>query len=110
MARTVRRRLNARTLERAAKLLRVLAHPQRLRMVDLLMQQPVSVGELARMVGLAPAAVSQHLNNMRAHGIVASHREGRCVHYTVVNPNARTLIECLRRHGDGRPDTGRTAT
>lgn len=91
----------AETLESAATVLRVLAHPQRLKLVELLLQRPVSVGELAEAVGLAPAAVSQHLNNMRAHGIVESRRNGRRVHYEVVNANARQLIKCLRQYGDG---------
>lgn len=89
------------TLENAALVLRVLAHPQRLKMVELLLERPVSVGELAEAIGLAPAAVSQHLNNMRAHGIVESRRQGRQVHYAVVNANARQLIKCLRQYGDG---------
>jgi DNA-binding transcriptional ArsR family regulator len=91
----------AKTLENAALMLRVLAHPQRLRMVELLLERPVAVGELAQAVGLAPAAVSQHLNHMRAHGIVESRRVGREVHYAVVNANAKQLIKCLRQYGDG---------
>lgn len=89
------------TLESAALVLRVLAHPQRLKMVELLLARPIAVGELAEAVGLAPAAVSQHLNNMRAHGIVDCHRVGRQVHYEVINANARHLIRCLRQYGDG---------
>jgi DNA-binding transcriptional ArsR family regulator len=81
--------------------LRVLAHPHRLKMVELLLERPVAVGELAQAVGLAPAAVSQHLNNMRAHGIVESRRVGRHVHYEVIKANARQLIGCLRLYGDG---------
>ena len=85
----------------AAQVLRVLAHPQRLRMVDFLLRQPVAVGELAVALKLAPAAVSQHLNHMRAHGIVDGKREGRIVRYEVVNANAKQLIACLRKYGDG---------
>lgn len=89
--------------ENAAQVLRVLAHPQRLKMVDRLLRNPVSVGELAGEIGLAPAAVSQHLNHMRAHGIVDSKRDGRIVRYEVVNANAKQLIACLRKYGDGCP-------
>ncbi len=88
-------------LDGAAKALKVLAHPHRLRMVELLMERELSVGELADEVGLAPAAVSQHLNNMRAHGIVEPRRRDRQVYYEVTNPNARNLIACLRRFGCG---------
>lgn len=85
-------------LEQAATTLRVLAHAERLRIVACLVERSVPVGELAACLGLPPAAVSQHLNKMRAHGIVARQRDGRRVHYRVVDANALTLIECLRRH------------
>jgi ArsR family transcriptional regulator len=85
-------------IERTADMLRVLAHPDRLQIVAYLMQQAVPVGELAEALGLRPAAVSQHLTNMRTSGIVERQRVGRHVHYRVVNPSAVALIECLRRH------------
>ncbi|MHC5022845.1 MAG: ArsR/SmtB family transcription factor [Planctomycetota bacterium] len=102
---TTRRReaeLTDEVLERAARVLRVLAHPARLRMVERLLDGEYSVGELAEVVGLPPAAASQHLSNMAAHGIVEGERIDRQVFYRVKNPNAANLIECLRQHGDGR--------
>lgn len=91
--------ISEQVLQQAGKMLRVLAHPQRLRMVELLLKEPYSVGELAEKVELPPAAVSQHLNHMAAHGIVEGERVDRQVHYRVVNQNACFLIDCLRKHG-----------
>ena len=54
------------------------------------------MGELAEAVDLPAAAVSQHLNIMRAHGLVEAEREGRHVFYKVLGPQARTIIGCLR--------------
>lgn len=88
-------------LEEAARVLRVLAHPHRLKFVELLMGGRLSVGELAAAVGLAPHAVSQHLSHMRAHGILDVEREGRTAYYRVDNPNAVNVIECIRKHGKG---------
>ncbi|MEX0774844.1 MAG: metalloregulator ArsR/SmtB family transcription factor [Phycisphaeraceae bacterium] len=88
-------------LEQAAYVLRVLAHPHRLRMVELLMTGRLSVGELADELDLAPNAVSQHLSNMRAHGIVEVQRDGRTAYYRVANPNAINMINCIRKHGCG---------
>lgn len=85
-------------VEQAAATLRVLAHPDRLQIVAYLMQRAVPVGQLARALGLRPAAVSQHLTNMRSSGIVERQRVGRHVHYRVVDPSAVALIQCLRRH------------
>ena len=57
-------------LEQAAKVLRVLAHPDRMRMVELLLIDRYSVGELAEEVGLSPAATSQHLNQIGSLGVL----------------------------------------
>lgn len=89
-------------LERAAMALRVLAHPHRLKMIELLMSGPIAVGELADEIGLAPAATSQHLNHMRAHGIVEKRRDGRLVYYEVVHSSALTLMECVKKDGLGQ--------
>ena len=91
--------LDISTLEESARVLRVLAHPHRLKFVELLMAGRLSVGELAEEVDLAPSAVSQHLNNMRAHGILGVEREGRTAYYRVVHPSAINMIKCIHKHG-----------
>jgi DNA-binding transcriptional ArsR family regulator len=50
--------------------LTALADPHRRRVIDLLGQRPRSAGELAREVGLAPAAMSRHLRTLRQSGLV----------------------------------------
>ncbi len=88
-------------LEACAQVLRVLAHPHRLKIVELLMGRQLSVGELAEELELAPSAVSQHLNHMRAHGILGVERDGRTAYYRVENPSAENVIDCIRKHGQG---------
>jgi len=85
-------------LERVSAALRVLAHPHRLKLVELLMKGERPVGELAERMGLAPNAVSQHLNIMKAYGILTSRRRGRSILYHVQNPEARNVIQCIRRY------------
>jgi len=89
-------------LQRAADVLRVLAHPARLRIVELLLIERHRVADLADALDLAPNAVSQHLNLMKAHGLLAAERDGRKVHYRVINPHAGNVIDCIRRHGGGK--------
>jgi DNA-binding transcriptional ArsR family regulator len=56
--------------------LAALADPHRRRVVDLLRERPRPAGELAREVGLTPAAMSRHLRTLRQSGLVAeSHLE-----------------------------------
>ena len=81
-----------------APILRVLGHADRLRLVERLMRQDLNVGELADQLDLAPNAVSQHLNLLAAHGVVQRRREGRHVHYEVVHPAARSLLQCMHKN------------
>lgn len=94
--------LEMEVLEQAAAVLKVLAHPHRLKAIELLMNGRLSVGEIADELGLAPAAVSQHLNHMKAHRILAVERDGRTAYYRVINPNAANVIRCIRKHGHGQ--------
>jgi DNA-binding transcriptional ArsR family regulator len=85
-------------LAQVAPVLRLLGHPHRLKLVELLMAGETAVNDLSEVVGIPPNATSQHLNMMKAHGIVTSRRDGRTVYYQVDNPNARNVIQCIRKH------------
>ena len=90
--------LDDEVFEVIAPVLRVLGHPDRLRIVHLLTRRNVTVAELAETLRLAPNTASQHLNNMLAHGIVRKSRRGRAVYYEVVHPAAKSLLLCMRRN------------
>ncbi len=87
------------TLERAAGALRVLAHPHRLRICELVMHGRVSVHDIAEHLGIPPNAASQHLSIMRAHGLLAPQREGKTVYYRVIDSRPSWIIDCIRNHG-----------
>ncbi len=77
-------------------------------MLELLAGQKVTVGALAKAIRMAPAACSQHLNLMHAHGVLARVRDGRTTYYTVVHPHALALLDCIRKHaGSPAPATAR---
>lgn len=86
------------TLEIMAAALRVLAHPHRLKIVDLLMDRDYQVGELAEILDIPPNACSQHLSLMRANGLLVSRRKNRAVYYRVSHRTARNIISCIRRY------------
>ncbi len=68
-----------------ADLLGVLAHPQRVQIVEELRRDERDVGSLADALGASQARVSQHLSLMRAHHVVTDRREGRHVYYRLVD-------------------------
>jgi len=72
------------------------ASPVRLELLDLLAQAPRSVEELARASGQSTANTSQHLQALRAAGMVTRAREGTRVRYEVAGDEALRLWLALR--------------
>jgi DNA-binding transcriptional ArsR family regulator len=83
-------------LTRAADTIRVLGHPDRLKIVEVLEVKDASVSEIQEKVGLSQPIVSQHLARLRAHGIVDSTREGQHVIYSLVEPKVEHILRCIR--------------
>jgi DNA-binding transcriptional ArsR family regulator len=72
--------------ELEADLIRVLANPKRLMIVDLLGRGPSTVTEIAESLRLSLQNTSQHLRVMKDRGIVRARRDGREVRYAVTSP------------------------
>ncbi len=83
------------SLSQAAECLRVLAHPHRLRMIQLLLQKDLSVGELAQACGIPHHMASEHLRLMQRCGFLASRREGRRTYYQVTEPHLENILRCV---------------
>lgn len=75
---------------------RAFASPVRLELLDLLAQAPRSVDELARASGQSTANTSQHLQALRAGGLVTRTREGSRVRYALAGDEALRLWLALR--------------
>lgn len=87
---------------READLLKAIAHPVRLCILEGLIDEECNVGKMQECLGLPQANVSQHLAVLRARGIVAGHREGLEVRYSVVDPRvARVVRSILGGEGSG---------
>ena len=83
-------------LDEAAECLKVMAHPLRLRIADILMQGEFPVGQIAAMCGLPPHQASEHLRLMKAMGLLDLRREGRVIFYSIANPRLPHLIGCIK--------------
>jgi DNA-binding transcriptional ArsR family regulator len=79
----------------AAELMKLLANDQRLIILCRLSEGELSVSELGQHVSLAQSALSQHLAKLRAHGVVATRRDGQNIYYRLANPTARRLVGAL---------------
>jgi len=68
-----------------AQILKTLANPRRLMIMDCLHRGEKTVGEIEVAVELPQANVSQHLAALRAQGLVVARREGNTVRYSLVS-------------------------
>jgi len=93
------------TLEDAAACLRIMAHPVRLRIVDILMQGDLAVHEISELCDLKPHQVCEHLRLMQNSGLLNSKRKGRTVHYGIVSPHLPALLHCIRANCNAKEQT-----
>lgn len=82
-------------LENAAECLRTLAHPVRLRIVQMLLGGRYTVGELAEACEIPSHMASEHLRLMKHCGLLDSQREGRRTYYTVAEPQLASIMGCI---------------
>jgi ArsR family transcriptional regulator, zinc-responsive transcriptional repressor len=82
-------------LEQAAQCLKTLAHPHRLRIVQMLLQGRYTVGELAQACGVASHMASEHLRLMQLSGFLSSEKEGRKTYYQIAEPHLASIMACV---------------
>jgi len=88
--------LDPRVLAEAAEMVRVLGHPVRLRIVELLEAGEQTVTQLQGCLEAPQALVSQQLARMRSAGIVAGRRAGSNVWYSIADARVVRMLDCLR--------------
>lgn len=96
MAESTTEMIGMEALEKAAECLRTIAHPHRLRMIQLLLDQSYTVGELAEACGIQSHMASEHLRLMKHCGLLEPERDGRKTYYRVVEPHLKGIIGCIR--------------
>lgn len=93
------RQISFEKLAYASEMLRVLGHPVRLRLVELLdlaEAGEMPVGDLVQATGVAQPTVSQHLNAMRIRGLLKSRKQGGQVFYALAHAQVRKVLDCVR--------------
>ena len=90
------------SLGRAAECLRTLAHPHRLRIVQMLHAGRYTVGELARACEIPSHMASEHLRLMQRCGFLDVAKDGRCVYYAIAEPHLASIMACIESRFDTR--------
>lgn len=84
-------------IQKAADILRTVAHPLRLRIIEFLQSQELSVGEIQDLLGVSQSLTSQQLSLMKAKGILKSRKNGNMVYYGIERPEVVQVIHCLKK-------------
>lgn len=79
-----------------AEFFRALAHPVRIRILEVLASGERTVHELQQALGLEQPVASQHLAVLRAKNIVTTRKEGTSVYYTLGDPLITNLLHTAR--------------
>ncbi|MFG2896273.1 ArsR/SmtB family transcription factor [Streptomyces zaomyceticus] len=80
-----------------AEFFRMLGHPVRIRVLELLQHGPVPVRELLNEIEIEPSNLSQQLAVLRRSGIVISIRDGSTVSYALAGGDVAELLRAARR-------------
>lgn len=81
----------------SAHLIKTLGHPLRLKIVAGLVKQSKCVKDIWVCLDLPQAVISQHLAILKACGIIEGKRNGVEMHYTVIDPLARIIVDSLEK-------------
>jgi DNA-binding transcriptional ArsR family regulator len=91
------RRIDPAMLKRAADIIKLLGHPERLKIVEALEAGELTVSEICALCRMEQAICSQHLGRLRGAQVVQCRRDGPNVHYRVVEPKVHHILECIRQ-------------
>ena len=100
-------RVDAQSLDRAAAMLKVLSHPKRLAIVDLLgkgkgnKEQSLSVTEIYQALDIPQAIASQHLITLKDRGVLKSSKVGTKIFYSLAVPQLLKIIDTLEDFSKG---------
>ena len=89
-------------LEQAAECLKTLAHPHRLRMVQMLLQGHFTVGQLAEACGIPSHMASGHLRLMQRSGFLTSEKDGRKAYYQIAECHLADIMACVEARFGGK--------
>ncbi len=83
-------------LEKVAFILKTIAHPLRIGIVELLTHDDkLSVNEICKKLGSEQSLTSHHLSNMKFKGILGSNRDGKNVYYYLKLKEVTKVIACM---------------
>jgi DNA-binding transcriptional ArsR family regulator len=93
---TISSEINKEKLEKAAFILKTVAHPKRLAILQLLENhESLSVNEICETLNCEQSLISHHLINMKLRGILKSKKDGLNMYYSLKERDVLKLLVCI---------------
>jgi DNA-binding transcriptional ArsR family regulator len=92
----IKRKMTDAELERIALHFRLLGEPMRLKILQAICQEPLTVNDIVSAVGATQANVSKHLALLAAAGILTREKAGQCVYYGMKDQLTVKMCELVR--------------
>lgn len=87
--------INFEKYQARAEIIKAMAHPSRLIIIDQLAQKEKCVGDLRDIIGCDTSTVSKHLNILKNAGLVVSEKQGLNVYYRLKTPCILNFFGCV---------------
>ena len=83
------------TLEKMVEILKAVAHPGRLQIVNILLNGECQVSEIQKATGLRQSLTSQILRNLEFNDVLKSRRDGNKVYYSLANNSIKKIVKSI---------------
>ncbi len=95
----MQRTLTTEQLEKAANMLKAIAHPMRIAILNYLEDgDKKSVTEIHKLLGIEQSTTSHHLGILKDKGVLASKREGKNTYYFIKYRNISQILDCVSKN------------
>ena len=85
-------------LEKAANMLKAIAHPMRIAILSFLEEgKKLTVTEIHELLKIEQSTTSHHLGILKDKGVLSSKREGKNTFYFLKHNNLRQIVECVSK-------------
>jgi DNA-binding transcriptional ArsR family regulator len=90
--------LDTEMLDRAAGMLKAIAHPMRIAILNHLEDgKSLTVTEIHKLLNIEQSTTSHHLGILKDKGVLASRREGKNTFYYLKHNSLRNIVECVSK-------------
>jgi DNA-binding transcriptional ArsR family regulator len=87
-------KITSRKYERRARVIKALAHPSRLYIVDRLAEHEHCVNELTALIGSDMSTISKHLSVLKNAGVIQDEKRGTSIYYSLRIPCILNFFKC----------------